>query len=352
MQTNFYSFSESGNLKEKDFQILKTGKFFYKPLNKEVEITKDDLINFKTNFDNRVRRIDIPVNYEHGESKAHGTKAAGWIMSLSIKNEGSELWASPRWTPEGFKSISEDEFRYFSAELLSEYVDNETGKTYKGVLTGCALTNTPVIKGMSAINALDLSEFKVNEKIETKELIKMNRNELILKMSEIGIDFIDLEKRANKAVELSDKVNALEVKFSEIQKASNELKIENAKLVSEIAESNKKNFEIKLSELIKTGMSEGKLTKSFAEGKFSEIASKQGLEFAESMLSEMPKTINMENQGHGQEGNVDKSKDSALVLSEKASKLSEEKKISFSEALKEVMKSEKDLTEQWKNKAS
>ncbi len=50
---------------------------------------------------------------------------------------------------------------------------------------------------------------------------------------------------------------------------------------------------MKFAELIDKGMKEGKLTKAMAEGKFKELFEKNGAEFAESFLAEMPVVVDV-----------------------------------------------------------
>lgn len=352
---NFFSLSEITGLQEigkKEIQILKVG-FFKHPdaPDRQINISKDDLLKFKENFDNKVRKVDIPINYEHAQSKAHGSKAAGWIENLSIKNEGSELWAMPRWTPEGLKHVEDEEYRYLSSEVLWEYEDNETGNVFARVLKGCALTNYPVIKGMKAINASDLSELSEGQKDgtdknKTKEKKEMTKQELILKFSEIGVDFSEIEKKAKGFDEIAPKHAALEIKFSELEKSNSSLKSERDQLKTKIEDQEKKLYEVKFSDLVKRGMEEGKLTKAFAEGKFKEISEKNGIDFAEAMLKDLPKVVNTESKGHGQ-GNNGTGKNVSDDLSEIASKISTERKISFSDAMSAAMRENPELCSKW-----
>ncbi|MCH8350738.1 MAG: hypothetical protein IIB29_10825, partial [Chloroflexi bacterium] len=69
------------------------------------------------------------------------------------------------------------EFRYLSADFNMNFRDNETGKSFGGVLNGAGLTNRPRVKGMDAIlSDLDVSDKKrqaikriLDDEPETKE---------------------------------------------------------------------------------------------------------------------------------------------------------------------------------------
>jgi hypothetical protein len=127
------------------FHSLKYGKF---------EITKEDLLSFKKNFDAGVRGVDIALDYKHASEDI----AAAWFKSLELSADGTELWATPTWTPNGAKVVLDKEFRYVSADFTFDYQDNETLKKYGPTLLGAGLTNRPVIKGQTPV--IELTEGK------------------------------------------------------------------------------------------------------------------------------------------------------------------------------------------------
>jgi len=104
------------------------------------------------NFENKVLKIDPVIDAEHKEGKA-----MGWIKRLfrstfkDLKGKDKPcVKAEVDWTEEGSGSIERKEFKYFSP-VINSYKDEETGKRYYPVLTGGALTNTPVLKLMPEV---------------------------------------------------------------------------------------------------------------------------------------------------------------------------------------------------------
>ena len=104
------------------------------------------------NFDNNIRRIDLCVDAEHHPDEG----AAGWIKKLENRGEKG-LWALVEWTNRGVDYVKDKVYRYLSAEFDHSWKDEETGRKYKNVRFGAALTNRPFIKGMDPVN---LSEYK------------------------------------------------------------------------------------------------------------------------------------------------------------------------------------------------
>lgn len=145
-------------------QMFRMGTFFH-PVYGKFEISKEFLLGLKKNFDEKVRGIDISIDYSHENEK----EAAGWIKSLDVTDKG-EMYAEVEWTPKGKERVSNKEYRYISPEFTFDYKDNETLKSFGPLLLGAGLTNRPVIKKMEA---LALQEYKEPE-IKNKEVKKMD----------------------------------------------------------------------------------------------------------------------------------------------------------------------------------
>jgi len=124
---------------------LDTGKFG------KVDLGEDFASKIMEHFENKVLKIDPVIDSEH-----EGGKAMGWVKRLfrsTFKRDGKDLpcvKAEVDWTTEGKESIKGRLFKYFSP-VISSYKDEETGKRYYPVLTGGALTNTPVLKLMPEV---------------------------------------------------------------------------------------------------------------------------------------------------------------------------------------------------------
>lgn len=318
----------------REIQILKVGSFNH-PIYGSFEIKPEDLKQFKANFERNVRKIDLAINYDHEK-----TVAAGWYRGLAIKEGGRELWATPEWTARAREQIEGKEYRYFSAEFAWEYVDSETGKRTERVLLGGALTNYPFIKGMKPVEASETESEKESFKMLTKI-------ELITQLHEnFGVDVRSLEAKSQELKDAQTKVSELSEKVTTAETKLSEALTKNAALSAQLETVEKEKAEIKFSELVKKGMAEGKLTKAFAESEFKSVFEKMGLEFAEKMLNGMPKVVNTAFKGHANDVEASDSKDAkdaALALSEKAQALAKKDKISFNEALDQVMAAEPEL---------
>lgn len=327
-----------------EIQILKAGGFVHPTTGQAVKITSEDLEAIVRNFSAKVRGIDLAINYDHRASSAHGTKAAGWIKSLAIKNGGTELWATPEWTEAALREIRGKEFRYFSAEVAFAYRDNMSGKAHGVTLLGGALTNYPVIKGMEPLAASE-----TGTKNEPKETGSMNLAELKIKALELGVDFAELDRKSKLADTLQVELSETKTKLTSAEKRATDAEKKVTELSEGLASANKQLGETKFKELVDRGMRDGKLTKAFAEGKFKEIFDKQGFEFAESMLKDMPKIVDVAPaSGSAGDGKTDDGKkDPGVELSEIAEKIAVEEKVDFGEATKIALRRNKDLADRY-----
>lgn len=129
-----------------DIQLFRTGTFYHTEYGK-FDITPEILKSMETNFKNKVRGVDLAIDYKHDSDDV----AAGWIKDVYLDPTGNELWAKVDWTPTGAKVLSEKEFRYISPEFMFDYQDNETLKKFGPVLLGAGLTNRPTIKKMEPV---------------------------------------------------------------------------------------------------------------------------------------------------------------------------------------------------------
>lgn len=143
----------------KDIQLFRVGTFYHPDYGK-FEITPDALKAMEKNFKNKIRGIDIAIDYKHNSEDI----AAGWIQELYLSSDGKELWAKVDWTPKGNQVLSEKEFRYISPDFTFNYQDNESLKKYGPVLLGAGLTNRPTIKNMEPV--VQLSEFQYADALD------------------------------------------------------------------------------------------------------------------------------------------------------------------------------------------
>jgi len=154
---NTIVFSEGISLNEtKWVQLLRPGVWDH-PKHGTL-IIDDKVINgMIANFNNHVRGIDLAIDEDHQAEKG----AAGWFKGL--ENRGQDgLWALIEWTSRGVELIRDKIYKYLSAEFDWDWINEETGKNYKYVLFGAALTNRPFIKGMAAVNLSEFSDKEIN----------------------------------------------------------------------------------------------------------------------------------------------------------------------------------------------
>lgn len=104
----------------------------------------------KASFDNRVKQERIFSNYEHGFSRAHGTKASGEIMQVEVRSDG--LYGLVKFTDTAKQEIDSGEWNYWSTEHFDLWVNPQTHEKHNYVLEGGALTNSPYVGGMAPLN--------------------------------------------------------------------------------------------------------------------------------------------------------------------------------------------------------
>lgn len=330
---------------KKRLQLLKTGNFEHARVGK-FKITPEDLVAFKANFDRKVLGVDVQANFDHGESIAHGTKAAGWIAELTIEAEGKELWASVEWTDDALKGIKAKEWRYSSAEILFTWKHPETGATHNRVLTGLALTNQPFIKGMQPIAASE----KQNKGKD--EPMKLNEIEGLL-LSEHAINLADLRAKAARVGDLDAQVVKLNSDLSAANGQVKDLGTKNAELTAKVELVEKEATAAKFSALVERGMKEGRVTKAFCDGTLKAICDAKGIEFAEKMVSDMPVNPALAGQAVGSNGEgaaADTTKfktpDAEVVF--KAGELRKaDGKLSLSDAMSKVLEADPKLAKRY-----
>ena len=136
-------------------QLMRTGKFMH-PFFEDFEITEEMFKSFKKNFNKKVKKIDLAVDFSHNSH----LEAAGWIRKVELRENNTQLWITVEWTEAARQKILDKEYRYMSADFTIDFVDNETSKKFGPTLNGAALTNRPFIKDMEAV----LSELDVCDK--------------------------------------------------------------------------------------------------------------------------------------------------------------------------------------------
>lgn len=114
------------------------------PVHGTIEFSPERIRRFADSVNNRVRGIDLDIDYEHKRG-AHGGRAAGWVQNAEARDDG--LWLGVSFTPAAKEAIKNREYRYFSPEFDDEWEDN-SGQAHKDVLFGGGITNRPHLKSL------------------------------------------------------------------------------------------------------------------------------------------------------------------------------------------------------------
>ncbi len=182
-----------------------------------LEVTKEDLETFVTNFKKKVVGEELPLDYEHEPEKGH---AIGWITNLwtTIKDGACHLWAKLNITDEeARKDLKSGCLKYISPQILIGWKNPEDKKNYD-VIRSAALTNFPYIKNMepAIVNFSEITNKEVNNTMDEKEIKKL-KEDIEKKEADLTQKQTELEEEyAQKKEELEGKETELEearVKF-------------------------------------------------------------------------------------------------------------------------------------------
>ncbi len=270
-------------------QLLREGKFYH-PEYGDIVITEDILLKYKSNFDSRIRGIDISIDYTHDNEKGE-RPAACWIKKLELRDteHGKGLFSRVEFTPAGEKLIQEKEYKYASADISIDYM-TETGTHVPYVLRGGTLTNRPFIKEM---NPIKLSEYNPTK----EEIHKMNKEALIAALQGEGIDVVNL-------------ISSLETAQAEVETLRNKIKELNdlpaqkeeeivalKKKLSETADSLAKNEKGKVWDSL---VEAGKVLPATKDRNFETFKTSEELA---SFYKDAPVIVKIEKKGHDEEIN-------------------------------------------------
>lgn len=203
-----------------------------------VVITEKTIDNMIKNFDEGVRGLFelkedgspdyskpiLDLDYDH---KEYNGKAAGWLSKLEKRyvklSDGSKvasLWGKPgQWSTEAQKDIRDKAYKFTSVEF-DDWKNPETGKMYKDVLFGAAITNRPFVKDQAAITLAEKKE--ITKKEETKPML-MKLREMFgvtgaVKLAENATDENVIEATIKHITKLTEAKNAAETKLAESNK--------------------------------------------------------------------------------------------------------------------------------------
>lgn len=314
-----------------EVQLLKTGTF-KDPRYGKFSITRKMFSEMIDNFKKGTRGQEISIDYIH---KADDV-AAAWIKELYEKpyKDGYGLFAKVKPTGSGKKSLSEEEFKYLSADFDPNYIDNEKGEKHGCVLEGAALTNRPVIKGMQPVQ---LSEELTGEDanmdgVKPYEEIEIELNEMKNKYSPL-IKLMEENKMSLEDVLKLIKPSS-EGSMAMTEQEQKELADAKAEAAALKAEKEAAETKLQLSE------KNSKFDKMLAEGKACEAQRKAYIAGDMDEFAKLATKVKFseDGSGTGHAGDGEDKKDIEDEIAEAASKMVSEDKIKLSEAIKIVSK--------------
>src|SRR3954452_17373216 len=333
---------------QKSIPVMRIGTFHHPKLG-EGDITADDLRSMVKNFSDKVRGIDLAIDYAH-ESESI---AAGWFKSVELQNGDTELWAEIDWTAKGSQVLSEKEYRYVSADFIFNYIDNETLKEYGPTLLGAGLTNRPVIKRMEP--AVELSEGRGKQMSKTGKSITLD--ELDDKVTDLVNQMAALVKQIQDA---QGKDAANEGGEGDAPKNGEDDMAEGAANKKEVADLASKHDALQKSHYLlkeQVGKSAGdakmaekkvSFDKLLSEGKAVEAQRQPFMDGDMIKFSELHKPMNSNNHGHGgspagssARPDIQSAQEEVLKLAKV--RLSEGKSKSFSDAVQTVLSENSEL---------
>ena len=119
-------------------------------------VTREDLASalayYRRHY--QANHSDLVIDYHHASTAAPlvMAPAAGWISDMELREGGSQLWGRVLWTAEAAADIAARRFRYLSPVFSFGRPDRITGEPVPMRLHSVALTNTPFLTELPALN--------------------------------------------------------------------------------------------------------------------------------------------------------------------------------------------------------
>lgn len=219
----FYEFEEGREYKAGDIvdiQIMRTGQWDH-PQYGQFNISMEDLLQVKDNFDSQKRGVELAVDENHEPNH----KALGWFKELVLHSDA--LFAKVKLTKLGAELLTQGAYRYFSPEIAFEYTDDETGEKLNNLLVGGAFTNRPFFKNMKPLMASEVSGQTTNIYLFNKKSTTMDNflrvfndlkdKESISKDEKEAIEkaFNELSEKEQSAEGCKEAMNEVVAKFTD-----------------------------------------------------------------------------------------------------------------------------------------
>jgi hypothetical protein len=132
---------------------MRVGEYLH-PVHGKISFTPDRLKRFADSVKNKVRGIELDIDYDHKTDPTKGNEAAGWVKDAKV--EGDSLQLLVEWTASAVDKIKEKAYRYFSPEFQDEWTD-ALGTKHQDVLFGGGVTNRPFLKDLLPVNLSELA---------------------------------------------------------------------------------------------------------------------------------------------------------------------------------------------------
>lgn len=130
----------------------------------DIVIKASDIQEFVQNFNAKIRNgVFITAGHE-GFSEL---PAVAWITAVEAHEDG--LWGTPDWNSLGKEALTDKQYKFLSPEFYPTYEDPQSHIIYHNVLTGAALTKSPYFKELTALVMSD-KIIQTNHQFSTMDL--------------------------------------------------------------------------------------------------------------------------------------------------------------------------------------
>lgn len=287
-----------------------------------LSLSRDFLASMVGNWE-RMGKPSLPVDYSHNEAG----KAAGWIESLELRDDG--LYALIRWTEMARGLILADELRFLSPTFHPDAADTLTGGRQGPTLMGAGLLNNPFLFDLPRV-AASASEVSPTHNPADEAFSQEQRMDKKLICAALGLpeDTADdvvmstLQKRLSPQAQLSaqDVAEAVKLAAEPLKSELVAAKDANAKLTAKVEAMEAAKLSADVDAFLLNLEREGKLVPAAREST-KQLVEKVGLEFARTHFASAPVVAPVKPIGHGSAVKSTDSKGAFVQLSAKADEL-------------------------------
>lgn len=303
---------------QKEYLVLPKGKFQH-PSYGNLDFSDTYIDELIKNFHDGVLGNTKPfVDQDHDEKGA-----AGWFNDLKKTADG--MVGVIEWTKNGVELLTEKIYRYFSP-WISSYTNPESGKRFRNVFRGGALTNVPFLKNLPEIalsetgkkfyfNQYDKGAIQMDELLKNlKKIFSIEADDDELAATAVLEKVEALQKQGEQFSELETKVKDQETKVKEqaeelekLKKSAETKMAENKddddKRFTELQEENSKLREditiMKRDKCIGKALSEGRMLPNQVE--FYNEAYMKDPDLMEKNINQLAEVVELKEKGHSQD---------------------------------------------------